>query len=310
MELTLILIAAVVIDTCLGEPTRYHPLVGFGHFAHWIERVLYPADTAPHIQQLIRGTAALVCAVTPVAAIAVSLYYLTNGIVYWLICTLIVYLAIGHASLRTHALAVVDALVQRDLVNSRKAVSYLVSRDTDTLDAQAVSAATIESVLENGNDAVFAALFWFIIAGIPGIVIYRLVNTLDAMWGYKNTRYHYFGRATAKLDDWLNYLPARLTATSYALLGNTRAAIHCWRTQGTAWKSPNAGPVMAAGAGALQVHLGRAAHYHGTLQQRPPLGCGELPGTIDIRRALTLVLHTLLLWLGVIAGIALLVSIR
>ena len=212
----------------------------------------------------------------------------TEGVTYWMLSTITLYFAIGHASLRSHAQAVCDALAEGDIGRSRRALSCLVSRNTENLDPQEISAATIESVLENGNDAVFGALFWFVLAGIPGALVYRLINTLDAMWGYKNTRYLYFGRVVAKLDDWINWLPARLTAAAYAILGNTRAAIDCWRTQAAIWKSPNAGSVMATGAGALQLRLGGNARYHNEIQRRPLLGCGSVPDGFDIRRALTL----------------------
>ena len=169
-----------------------------------------------------------------------------------------------------------------------------------------MSRATVESVLENGNDAVFGALFWFVVAGAAGVLTYRLVNTLDAMWGYKTPRYLSFGWAAARLDDGLNFVPARLTALSYALLGRTRSALACWRAQAPAWDSPNAGPVMASGAGALGVRLGGAAIYHGHMETRPALGQGAAPQGGDIARALRLVRHGVLLWLAVLAAVALL----
>jgi adenosylcobinamide-phosphate synthase len=137
------------------------------------------------------------------------------------------------------------------------------------------------------------------------VVLYRLSNTLDAMWGYRNARYNEFGWAAARLDDVLNYLPARLTALSYTLLGNTRSAWSCWRRQAPCWDSPNAGPVMAAGAGALQVKLGGEAIYDGKLEQRPDLGCGKAAVPADISRAVALVQRTLYLWLAVIALVTL-----
>jgi adenosylcobinamide-phosphate synthase len=302
MELITSLLAAVLLDQCLGEPRRFHPLVGFGNYAHLVERGLYAAGGRSARTQNLRGALATIIAVAPFAAAAVWLEWNIDGVVHWVVSTTALYFALGHASLRSHARAVSDTLARGDIGLSRQAVGHLVSRDTENLGAREISAATIESVLENGNDALFGALFWFIIAGIPGALIYRLVNTLDAMWGYKNVRYLHFGRVAAKLDDAINWLPARLTAASYAILGNTRAAIECWRSQSGIWKSPNAGAVMASGAGALLLCLGGEARYHGRSQQRPALGCGAVPDVFDIGRALALVLHTLLLWL-VISGV-------
>ncbi|MNN57237.1 cobalamin biosynthesis protein [compost metagenome] len=137
-------------------------------------------------------------------------------------------------------------------------------------------------------------------AGAPGLVIYRLSNTLDAMWGYRNERFERFGWAAARIDDVLNYLPARLVALTYALLGKTRLALQCWRTQAPAWDSPNAGPVMAAGAGALGVQLGGAAVYHGELHERAQLGEGPAADADAIERGWRLVRHGVWLWLLVL----------
>ena len=217
----------------------------------------------------------------------------------------VLYAAIGLKSLHQHAEPVAAALVRGDLQAARAGVARMVSRDTTALDAEGVSRATVESVLENGNDAVFGALFWFLVAGAAGALGYRLVNTLDAMWGYKTPRYLKFGWAAARLDDVLNFIPARLTALSYALLGRTRSALVCWRTQAAAWDSPNAGPVMAAGAGALGVRLGGAAVYHGRTEIRPPLGQGAAPHGADIARALRLVRHGAGLWWAIMVAVAL-----
>ena len=309
MELVTSLLAAFALDYFLGEPRRFHPLVGFGQLAERIERLCYDLQSAKANAQIGRGVIAVALATIPLLVLAVWLEWKTSDAAHWFVSTIILYFAIGHASLREHALAVCKALETGDIHQSRQALSHLVSRDTDEMQADEISAATIESVLENGNDAVFGALFWFVVAGVPGVIFYRLVNTLDAMWGYKNNRYLYFGRAAALLDDWLNWLPARLTVISYALLGDRQTALRCWSEQGTVWKSPNAGPVMAAGAGALGILLGGSARYHGEIQYRPPLGCGSVPNSNDIHRSLKLVFRTVILWIGTVICATLLYSL-
>lgn len=305
MTTALLASIAVLIDTLLGEPRRWHPLVGFGRLATWLESRLYGSATACAAARRGRGGLALAALVLPATASAALLAALP-GVAGAAMSAALLYLALGHRSLRQHAAAVAAALQRDDLPAARAQVGRMVSRDCTDLDRPGIAGATVESVLENGNDAVFGALLWFALAGAPGAVAYRLVNTLDAMWGYRNTRYRDFGWAAARLDDVLNYLPARLTALSYALLGRSREALACWRRQAPAWKSPNAGPVMAAGAGALGVRLGGPASYGGQRQERPPLGSGAPPGAHDIDRALALVGRTVLLWLLALWALALL----
>jgi len=285
------LIAAlgVVLDGLLGEPRRWHPLVGFGRLAQRVELMLYRPSR-------LRGAIAV--------ALLVGGFALTTFLVHrslsswgWLLESALLYLAIGATSLGQHAAAVRRALDIGDLDAARQNVGRMVSRDTANLDETAVARAAVESVLENGCDAVFGALFWFFVAGAPGVVAYRLANTLDAMWGYKNPRYLHFGWAAARLDDLFNWIPARLTALTYLLLGKSGAAWRCWQSQAPTWESPNAGPVMAAGAGALTVRLGGPAVYHGRLESRPPLGEGQEPVAADIARATTLVRRGVALWL-------------
>lgn len=376
----LLTIAAVLLDAALGEPRRWHPLVGFGRWAQYLERTLnseprrlanaedagreasargqgssprLPGASASHRSSALRlrGVLAVLMAVGPwvvlvfvLAANAPSIPVLGASVVRaaaaardvsargavsavaasavggaapsagavsasrtrylgLLVSIAALYFALGHQSLRDHAQRVHHALTKGDLEDARAKVGCIVSRDTGQMDAQAVASAAVESVLENGNDAVFGALFWFLIAGAPGVVLYRLANTLDAMWGYRTPRYSYFGWAAARLDDVLNFVPARLTALTYALIGHTRSALHCWRLQAGAWDSPNAGPVMAAGAGALGIGLGGGAYYHGEWEERPALGIGPRPDATAIPAALRLVRLGVILWLLVVVAI-------
>jgi len=298
LDVPLLILAAVLLDRLLGELRRFHPLAGFGLLAHHAEKIFYGAASAIPAICYARGIAAVAALLVPFVLLAALAQ--RNDIFGTLFSVLVLYFAIAPRSLREHAERVANAFSAGDLPKARHQAGMLVSRDTRQLDEEGVARATVESVLENGNDAIFAALFWFVLAGAPGVVLYRLCNTLDAMWGYRNARYNCFGWAAARLDDVLNFIPARLTALSYALLGHTRSALHCWRQQAAAWESPNAGPVMAAGAGALRVRLGGAAIYHGELEQRPLLGCGMVAGAADIARAVRLVRHTLYAWLFVI----------
>lgn len=285
---------AVLLDNWLGEAKRWHPLVGFGWLVTQLEKHLNPPDKQASPRQYIVGVLGVCVLVLPV--VIGCLWIMQYSL--WLALSLhlyLLYFAIGHRSLRQHALAVYQALQAGQFQQAQIATSYMVSRDVEAIEPVS---ATIESVLENGNDSVFGALFWFGVAGGPGALAYRLVNTLDAMWGYKTPRYFYYGWAAARLDDVLNYIPARLTALSYVLLGKTSLAWQAWLQQAPLWDSPNAGPVMAAGAGALNVQLGGAARYHGTWHARPRLGTTVEPSVDDIPRALQLVRNGMLSWLA------------
>ena len=287
-------LAGVLLDRLLGEPRRLHPLVGFGRLAGAAERGLRRGAPGHAVGNRLRGLAAWAMVVIPFVALAAWL-------AHPLLDVLLLWLALGGRSLVEHAQAVAAPLAAGDIDAARERVGFIVSRDTTQLDANGVAKATVESVLENGNDAVFGTLFWFCVAGGAGAVLYRLANTLDAMWGYRDERRIHFGWAAARLDDLLNLVPARLTALTYAVLGRAGNALACWRGQAGAWSSPNAGPVMAAGAGALGVRLGGAAIYHGHIEERPQLGAGETPTVADIGRAVALVERGQWLWLIVLA---------
>lgn len=291
---------ALLADRILGEPQRWHPLVGFGRLAGRIETRVRRAGAGR-----AAGLAAWGLAVLPAVAVTWGLRTLHPWLA-WIVDIALLYFALGAQSLTEHARAIARPLSAGELDAARVQVGRIVSRDTRTLDEAGVARAATESVLENGNDAIFGALFWFCLFGGPGALLFRLANTLDAMWGYRTPRYLHFGWAAARIDDLLNWLPARLTALSYALLGNTRNALACWRSQAPGWDSPNAGPVMAAGAGALGVMLGGPAMYAGALEQRPTLGCGAAPDAATLHAAIRLVRHTILLWLIAIAIVTLL----
>lgn len=268
MSVALLCVAAVALDALLGEPRRWHPLVAFGNFAGRIEQRFNSGGRGWRSH----GVTAWFIAVVPLTLLATALSWAPY--IGWAFEILALYCALGMRSLGEHVIPVAQALRSDDLEQARQRVSYLVSRQTSELDSTEVARAATESVLENGSDAVFAALFWFVVAGVPGVVLYRLSNTLDAMWGYRNERFERFGWAAAKIDDVLNYIPARLVALTYALLGKT----------------------------ALGVELGGAAIYHGELHQRPPLGEGPAADADAIERGWQLVQRGVWLWLLILCA--------
>lgn len=296
MTLAVLAAIAVGLDWLLGEPRRFHPLVGFGNLAYWLEDKIYGEQRITTCERKFRGAIAVILLVLPLTIFSLLLTSLPYaGLV---ISILLLFLSLGHKSLHDHAKPVAQALRNNHEEAARGLAARMVSRDPATLN---IPVATTESVLENGSDSVFATLFWFTIAGAPGAVLHRLVNTLDAMWGYRNQRYSHFGWAAARLDDLVNFLPARLTALTYAIIARSRLAITCWHRQAPHWDSPNAGAVMSAGAGALGISLGGPAHYNGEWHSRSQLGDGPTANYKDIERALKLVSNGVILWLIIIS---------
>jgi adenosylcobinamide-phosphate synthase len=327
--LLLSIVTALVLDHLLGEPKRFHPLIGFGWLANNLERLLrrpgkgekkisidqgfpVPGGLSSGNQRLMGLAGWLVLA----PMLTALLYWLLSPIInageigLFLVGTLVLYFSIGCRSLAEHARSVAAPLSKQpfssdDLDCARQQLSRMVSRETADLDKESVAKATVESVLENANDAILAPIFWFVVAGIPGVLLYRFTNTLDAMWGYKNRRYRYFGWVAARMDDVLNWLPARCCALSYALVGNFAPAIRCWQQQARLCDSPNAGPVMSSGAGAMGICLGGRACYHGEVVIKPQLGEGRIANCDDIAGAIQLVQRTVVLWIAVVVLIQL-----
>ena len=293
---------ALLLDQLLGEPQHFHPLVGFGKWVRWVEGWSYGSASMTPGMRKAHGIGALLIVLFPL--LLLSLWINTLALWSEAFQLLALYWAVGSRSLIEHGRAVAEAINHKSLEDARQKVSLLVSRETTEMDEAAIARATIESILENGCDAIFAALFWFMLLGAPGVILYRLANTLDAMWGYKNTRYHAFGWSAARLDDILNYIPARLSAITYLLLGDSHQAWQAWRYCPTR-KSPNATLVMAVGAGALHLQLGGAVTYFGQHQHNPLLGIGQPASCKDIGRALTLLRRGMMVWgmLALISGV-------
>src|SRR6266571_5024785 len=245
------LAAGVALDALFGDPRRGHPVAAFGRAAAALEARDY-ADSRR------RGAAHAAACVLAVAAPAVALHRRTRGRPPWQAITVAtaVWAVTGARSLHHEAERACSSLRRRDLAAARAVLPSLCGRDPATLDAPGVARAVVESVAENTSDAVVAPLLWGAVAGIPGLVAYRAVNTLDAMVGHRSARYLRFGWASARLDDAANWIPARVSAALTAACGPPVAGAspaprgHVTRPGGGDPPSPNAGRCEAAFAAA------------------------------------------------------------
>lgn len=283
-------------DRLLGDPQRGHPVAGFGTWALACERQLYaPSRT--------RGTCFVVVTTAPWVGLAVLATHLPAS--RTLVTAAVTWAALGGRSLEREALAVHELLFDGDLEGVRRRIRSLVGRDTSALEADALARAVVESLAENQSDAVAATLVWGALAGAPGIVLHRCVNTLDAMVGHRSERYADFGWAAARLDDVLNWLPARVSLLATAAVAGATDGTSAARRvltgasrDGARHPSPNAGPVEAAAAYALGVQLGGLTTYGGRVEDRGQLGDGRPVSVGDIRRAATLTRQVGLVVLG------------
>ena len=290
------LAAGVVLDALLGDPRRGHPVAAFGRAAAALEARDY-ADSRR------RGAAHTAACVLAVAVPAAVLHRRARA---WPLAETAavasaVWAVIGARSLHHEAERSVVPLASHDLRAARAILPSLCGRDPSGLDTKEITRAVIESVAENTSDAVVAPLLWGAVAGIPGLVAYRAVNTLDAMVGHRSARYLRFGWASARLDDVANWLPARVTAALTAACaplltglqpGSPPAApaavVRIVRRDGGRHPSPNAGQCEAAFAAALGIRLGGTNVYDGVAETRHELGEGRTPDPGDIRRAILL----------------------
>ncbi len=281
--LTLPFVIALVLDAAIGDPPWiHHPVKAMGGLASRCERLFRRSHLSP-------GSAGMLSWIVVVGSTAVlSLLLLTvshrfHPAAGMLVSSILLYFSIASRDLAVHALRVQRALERGDMGEARRRVSFLCSRDTGSLDEQGLLRATVESVAENLSDGIIAPLFFAALGGPAAAMIYKAVNTLDSMFGYKNEWYAEFGWFSAKADDLVNYFPARLSGLilcfSALLMRRTdaREALRMMiRDQGKA-ASPNAGYPEAAAAGALGIRLGGPSHYFGSMVDKPYLGEGTRP---------------------------------
>ena len=272
------------LDQAFGDPRRWHPVAGFGSAATALEERTYAVRRA-------RGVAhvALLVGTTVGLGILAERSTRRSRIAHTLVTAAATWAVLGGRSLTREASTIDGQLRRGDVAAARVQVRNLVGRDTTRLDADEVARACIESLAENTSDAVVAPLLWGGLLGVPGLLGYRAVNTLDAMVGHRNDRYREFGWAAARLDDVVNWAPARVAAAlALASTESRERGVAGWaaiRRDAPAHPSPNGGVVEAAFAGVLGVRLGGSNSYEGEIEDRGTLGTGPAASARDIARA-------------------------
>jgi adenosylcobinamide-phosphate synthase len=327
---------AIFLDRLFGEPRIYHPLKGFTRIATYVEdhwhqqlnitkhtperRESFESDPSmgenplPENRQLvdasknnkvasqatdnalkIKGIFASISLVLPFVGLAGIISQSLPNPFSFVFNTFVLYLAIGAHNLKQHVFDVQNALIADNLEMARKNLAAIVNRDTKHMDKAEIISTSVESIVENGSEMILAPIFWFLIIGAPGAVLCSLVHTLNVMWGFKD-----FGWAVGKANDILNWVPSRITAFSYILLGDMKNGWHCLNEQAKNWNSPNSELVVATGAGALNLELGGDLYYQEQLKPRSKFGKGKASDLSDIARASDLVERSMILWLAFI----------
>jgi adenosylcobinamide-phosphate synthase len=312
-------LTALAIEAAFGFPDALYRRIG--HPVSWIGALIARCErrwnrnefSFPVRRMLGVATLVLLLVVGGIAGTVASLLtqHFLPSFASTLVCGIAASTLLAQRSLDAHVRAVADALEQNGIEAGRHAVSKIVGRDTRNLDEAGISRAAIESLAENFSDGVVAPLFWLVMAGLPGILIYKAINTADSMIGHKSDRYRAFGWASARTDDLVNLPASRLAAFWLALasailpgLSVSGAIETTWR-DATKHRSPNAGWPEAAMAGALSVKLGGPRAYGGTMLNEPWMGDGrERVSARDIRTALGQYRTACAIQFVVVAGIA------
>ena len=287
------IIIGFIIDFFVGDPHSIpHPVVAIGKLISFMDKKLRLGNSDK--RDIIRGVWTVLIVVAVSAAVPALILFIMrriHPIVYLVVSSIMCAQIVAARELVRECRAVEKALERGDIEKARKAVSYVVGRDTGSLGKEDICRAAVETIAENGSDGVIAPLFWMFLFGAPGGFFYKAVNTMDSMLGYKNEKYLYFGRAAARTDDVVNFIPSRISA----LLMIASCPL-CRLDRHNAWRvfrrdrlkhtSPNAAQTESVFAGALNVRLNGPAYYGGVLHEKEYLGDDTRPIEIpDIRRS-------------------------
>lgn len=273
------LIIAWIADRLFGDPaTLPHPIVWYGKMIAYAERSLNKAN-----YRFYKGVATTILLIVGVYFIVLGLQQLIanqSSILLLLFNSIFIFYSLAGTTLIREVKEVFRA-VEQSLAKGRTQVSRIVGRDTSELSAQEIRTAALETLAENLSDGVIAPLFWYMVAGLPGMMVYKMINTLDSMIGYRNDKYKEFGCFAARLDDVANYIPARLTALLMVVVSGKISLISFVRRYGSQHASPNSGYPEAALAGILDCRFGGPHNYFGQEFWKPFIGSNERLLTIN-----------------------------
>lgn len=293
MTFALVMLAGLALDLCLGWPGRLYARIG--HPVTWLGRVISACEARLNREsdcERLRGGLATTMIVTLMAALPAWAVQaaLPDGWAGIMIAAVLAWPLIALRALHDHVRAVARPLARGDLPAARHAVSMIVGRDPSQLDTPAIARAATESLAENTSDGIVAPLFWGVLLGLPGIYAYKAINTMDSMIGHRNARYEFFGKPAARLDDLVNWLPARLTGLIFACVsGRPVRAVRVMLRDAPKHRSPNAGWAEGAMAAALDIRLSGPRVYGDHVAQEPWLNEGAAdPSPQDLADALSL----------------------
>lgn len=328
----IILFFAVLLDFIVGDPHfLWHPVRGIGKLINWFEK-LYRKIFGK--KERLAGTFLAVSVIFVTGGIILIIfkiliilennipalesanklirnYYRINGIFTFLFSLILTTQCLSARQLSRESNKVYNSLIENNLVEARQNVSMIVGRDTENLTVEGVTKATVETIAENTSDGVIAPMFYLVLFGPIGGIIYKAINTMDSMIGYKNDRYIHFGTFAARLDDVVNFIPARISGFLMVVAAffthfDGKNSWKIWRRDSRKSKSPNSAQCEAAAAGALDISLLGNAYYFGVLFEKPTIGDAIRPiEADDIKRAeklmymteaLFMALSALILW--------------
>lgn len=288
------LLAALALEYFRPLPQHIYLYSLFTRYAQYIER---------HINagQYRHGVVAWMLAVSPLVLLAGGghlLFYSLHPVLAWMWNIAVLYLMISFRRFSTNAAAIAAELKKQNLDEARKQLSQWQGRAADEFSAAEVARGTIEQALLCAHRHLFGVIVWFVVLGPAGAVLYRLAQILGQKWGALDEyEFGVFGRFPARALEWMDWVPVRLTAISFAIVGDFEDAIYCWRTQAGAWLQRRFGIILASGAGALGVKLGEPLHIGGQVEFRPELGLGDEADADYVESAVGLIWRALVLWL-------------